>query len=216
MRQYVAWGTEPLTVMLVILAALVLPLVAAAQRPGHIPRIAFLELGPASEPTPLREAFRQGLRELGWVEGTPSPLSGAGQRGVSNGCHLGRRVGSSPGGSARGPECYDGPDCQGGHDHASYCGHGRWHLGGDWPSSPAWHGRGAMSRESPTLARSYIRNAWNCSRRRYRGHPVAVLRGLASFGDTLPAMEVAARALGMDLRLFEVREPTAFASTSPR
>jgi putative ABC transport system substrate-binding protein len=41
---------------------------------------------------------------------------------------------------------------------------------------------------------------------------VAVLRGLAAFADILPAMEVAARALGVELHLFEVREPTAFDS----
>src|SRR5262249_26394547 len=46
--------------------------VAAAQRPGHVPRIAVLELSSppsASEPTPWHEAFRHGLRERGWVEG---------------------------------------------------------------------------------------------------------------------------------------------------
>jgi putative ABC transport system substrate-binding protein len=41
---------------------------------------------------------------------------------------------------------------------------------------------------------------------------VAMLRGLASLGDILPAMEVAARALGVELHLFTVREPTAFDS----
>ena len=72
MGRYIAWGPEPLTAMLVILTALVLPLVAAAQRPGDVPRIAYLEFnyptaGP--EPTPYLEAFRHGLRERGWVEG---------------------------------------------------------------------------------------------------------------------------------------------------
>lgn len=39
---------------------------------------------------------------------------------------------------------------------------------------------------------------------------VAVLRGLAAFRVSLPALEEMARALGMALHLFDVREPTAF------
>src|SRR5262249_13307092 len=72
MRPYVVWRTKLLTGMLVALAILVFPLRAAAQQPGHVPRIAFLDLNPppaAAEPTPLRDAFRHGLREHGWVEG---------------------------------------------------------------------------------------------------------------------------------------------------
>jgi hypothetical protein len=60
MGRYVAWGTELLTVILVVLTAFVLPRVAAAQRPGHVPRIAVLDLNfppSASEPTPFRDAF---------------------------------------------------------------------------------------------------------------------------------------------------------------
>ena len=42
---------------------------AAAQQPGKVPRIGFLFVNFASS-TPARyEAFRQGLRELGYVEG---------------------------------------------------------------------------------------------------------------------------------------------------
>ena len=72
MGRYVAWGTALLTVMIVVLTALGRPLLAAAQQPGHVPRIAFLGLNfppAASEPTPFLDAFRQGLRERGWVEG---------------------------------------------------------------------------------------------------------------------------------------------------
>src|SRR5262245_31990160 len=62
-----------------------LPLGFAAQRPGHVPRIAFLDLNypPAvAEPTPLLDAFRQGSANMdGWRD-TPSRLSGAGRRGV--------------------------------------------------------------------------------------------------------------------------------------
>jgi putative ABC transport system substrate-binding protein len=39
---------------------------------------------------------------------------------------------------------------------------------------------------------------------------VAVLRGLAAFRVSLPALEEMARALGMALHLFDIREPTAY------
>ena len=71
MGHAIAWRAAFRTVMLLVLTTLGLPLVAAAQRPGHVPRIAFLELNfppAASEPTSLFDAFRQGLRERGWVE----------------------------------------------------------------------------------------------------------------------------------------------------
>ena len=42
---------------------------ADAQQPGKIPRIGILPPGPISERAHLWEAFRQGLRELGYVEG---------------------------------------------------------------------------------------------------------------------------------------------------
>ena len=72
MRHYIVWKTERLTVMLIVLTTLGLPLVAAAQRPGHVPRIAFLGINfppSTSAPSPFRDEFRQGLRERGWVEG---------------------------------------------------------------------------------------------------------------------------------------------------
>jgi putative tryptophan/tyrosine transport system substrate-binding protein len=72
MGRYVVWGTKLLTGILVVFTSLVLPRTATAQRPGHLPQIAFLGLTapPAtSEPTPFLDAFRQGLRERGWVEG---------------------------------------------------------------------------------------------------------------------------------------------------
>ena len=43
------------------------PLAAAAQQPAKVPRIGILRLG--SAPDPLIEAFREGLRQLGYVEG---------------------------------------------------------------------------------------------------------------------------------------------------
>ncbi len=42
---------------------------AAAQQPGNIPRIGYLDANPISDGMARSEAFRRGLRELGYVEG---------------------------------------------------------------------------------------------------------------------------------------------------
>src|SRR5215813_14417169 len=55
-----------------ILAAVTLlavAVIAEAQQPKKVPRIGILPPGPISERVHLWEAFRQGLRELGYVEG---------------------------------------------------------------------------------------------------------------------------------------------------
>ena len=51
------------------LALLAAPLAAEAQPPTNIPRIGFLTAVPLSVMSARTEAFRQGLRELGYVEG---------------------------------------------------------------------------------------------------------------------------------------------------
>src|SRR5918995_6597256 len=43
--------------------------VGAQQQAGKVPRIGFLGLTTPSDRPSLLDAFRQGLRELGWVEG---------------------------------------------------------------------------------------------------------------------------------------------------
>jgi putative ABC transport system substrate-binding protein len=53
----------------VALALLAAPLIARAQQAGKIPRIGLLWPGFSAAPSPLREAFLDGLRELGYVEG---------------------------------------------------------------------------------------------------------------------------------------------------
>src|SRR5262245_15958126 len=45
------------------------PLVATAQHTGKVYRIGFLSPNSSPATTPYSEAFRQGLRELGWIEG---------------------------------------------------------------------------------------------------------------------------------------------------
>ena len=52
-----------------VLAILAAPLATDAQQASRVPRIGYLEFGTAAPGTPLLEAFRQGLRDLGWVEG---------------------------------------------------------------------------------------------------------------------------------------------------
>ena len=51
------------------LALLAAPLTVEAQSPSNIPRIGFLTAVPLSVMSARTEAFRQGLRELGYVEG---------------------------------------------------------------------------------------------------------------------------------------------------
>jgi len=52
-----------------VLAILAAPLATDAQQPSRVPRIGYLEFGTAAPGTSFLEAFRQGLRDLGWVEG---------------------------------------------------------------------------------------------------------------------------------------------------
>jgi putative ABC transport system substrate-binding protein len=44
------------------------PLAAEAQQPSRMARVGYLEFGSAAPGTPHLEAFRRGLRELGWLE----------------------------------------------------------------------------------------------------------------------------------------------------
>jgi hypothetical protein len=52
-----------------ILSLLAAPLAAEARQPAQVPRIGILITGTASTSEPNIEAFRQGLRALGYVEG---------------------------------------------------------------------------------------------------------------------------------------------------
>jgi putative ABC transport system substrate-binding protein len=55
--------------MALALTISVLPLVAAAQKPAKIPRIGYLRSTSAAEAARRGEAFRQGLRTFGYIEG---------------------------------------------------------------------------------------------------------------------------------------------------
>jgi putative ABC transport system substrate-binding protein len=66
------WFSSVGCIVTLILSLLVVPLAAAAaQSPEKVPRVGYLSPGSPSEPFRQRrfEAFRQGLRELGYVEG---------------------------------------------------------------------------------------------------------------------------------------------------
>ena len=58
-----------IAVLILLPALLTAPLAADAQQAGKVPRIGFLSVTSPSDRPPLLAAFRQGLRELGWVEG---------------------------------------------------------------------------------------------------------------------------------------------------
>jgi putative tryptophan/tyrosine transport system substrate-binding protein len=60
--------SSTLTVIL-SLAVLAAPLLGDAQPAGKVYRIGYLSAGAGSLNSPYTEAFRQGLRDLGWVEG---------------------------------------------------------------------------------------------------------------------------------------------------
>src|SRR6202140_1141264 len=48
---------------------LAVPLAVRAQQSGRVPRIGFLARTSADSLSPLVDSFRQGLRDLGWIEG---------------------------------------------------------------------------------------------------------------------------------------------------
>ena len=61
--------TRVFSMVMLVVAALAAPLAVDAQPPTNIPRIGFLTAVPLSVTSAVPEAFRQGLREMGYVEG---------------------------------------------------------------------------------------------------------------------------------------------------
>jgi putative tryptophan/tyrosine transport system substrate-binding protein len=55
--------------ILVVVMLLAVAVIAEAQQPGKIRRIGFLAVNTPSADKHLDEAFKQSLRELGWIEG---------------------------------------------------------------------------------------------------------------------------------------------------
>jgi putative ABC transport system substrate-binding protein len=63
------WCSTVGCIVILTLSLLAAPLTADAQQAGKVPRIGYLEVTSPSDRPSLLAAFRQGLRELGWVEG---------------------------------------------------------------------------------------------------------------------------------------------------
>jgi putative ABC transport system substrate-binding protein len=61
-------NTRPLRVVLLVLSLFAMPHAAEAQKSGKVYRIGVLDPAPAA-PNVNLDAFRQGLRDLGYVEG---------------------------------------------------------------------------------------------------------------------------------------------------
>src|ERR687888_2715878 len=63
------WGSPIGRIVMLILSLLTVPLTSQAQPTAHVPRLGLLMLGSASAFVSGIDAFRQGLRDLGYVEG---------------------------------------------------------------------------------------------------------------------------------------------------
>jgi putative tryptophan/tyrosine transport system substrate-binding protein len=71
-RPWWVWVTIVVVVgvlMILPLGLFVVSLAVAAQPSAHVYRVGRLQSGPPSDPNPTLEAFQQGLRDLGYVEG---------------------------------------------------------------------------------------------------------------------------------------------------
>jgi putative tryptophan/tyrosine transport system substrate-binding protein len=216
MGRYVAWGTALLTVMIVVLTALGRPLLAAAQQPGHVPRIAFLGLNfppAASEPTPFLDAFRQGLRERGWVEGHNLVIEWRWAEGnLARFASLVADLVRLPVDVLVVPNAATAQIAQqatttipivvviGGSLLEKGLIASLAHPGGNVT------GLSSMGPELDAKKLALLKEALPGVTQ------VAVLRGLSDFAHEWHMMEGVARSLGVELHLFEVREPTAFDS----
>ena len=63
------WCSTVWCIVTLTLSLLAAPLAADAQQAGKVPRIGYLRVTSPSDRPPLLDAFRQRLRELGWIEG---------------------------------------------------------------------------------------------------------------------------------------------------
>jgi len=60
---------RPIGLAVLLLISITLAPLAVETQPTRTPRIGFLSNGNPTTVSPQREAFRRGLRELGWIEG---------------------------------------------------------------------------------------------------------------------------------------------------
>jgi putative ABC transport system substrate-binding protein len=193
-----------------------LPLLATAQRPVQVRRIAFLGFGPppsATEPHPFAEAFRQALHARGWMEGHNLAIEWRWTEGdltqfatlVAEVIRLQVEVIVVQTVTAAVIA----------HEATStipivVVG------GGNLATHPLI---GSLARPGgnvtgiSTLAREILPKRLELLKEALPGVTrVAVLRGLERFTQELQAMEGTAQSLGVQLHLFEANEPTAFDS----
>jgi len=216
MRHALAWRTALLTVLLIVLVTLGLPRGLAAQQPGHVPRIAFLNLNSppaAGEPTPLLDAFRHGLRDHGWVEGHTIAIEWRWAEGsLERFADQVAEVLRLPVEMLLVPNAQTAMIAKRATSTIPILVLGAGTLFGsgliDSLARPGGNVTGftVMTNELALTHLELLKEALPGVTR------VAVLQGLASYTSTpiWPAMEATARSLGIELRVFEVREPTAF------
>jgi putative tryptophan/tyrosine transport system substrate-binding protein len=204
------------TAFLGVLIVFVLPLLATAQRPVQVRRIAFLGFGPppsAAEPRPFAEAFRHALHARGWVEGHNLAVEWRWTEGgrnqfaalVAEVIRLQVEIIVVPTSTA----------AEIAHEATStipvvVVG------GGNLATHPLI---GSLARPGgnvtgvSTLAPEVYPKRLELLKEALPGVTrVAVLRSLEGFTQELQAMEGAAQSLGVELHLFEANEPTAFDS----
>jgi putative ABC transport system substrate-binding protein len=210
MRRYIVRGTA----LLVVLIVLVLPLLAMAQRPVQIRRIAFLGFGPlpsAAEPHPFAEAFRQALHDRGWVEGYNLGMEWRWTEGeltqfatlVAEVIRLQVEVIVVPNATTaqiaqQATSTIPIVVVSGGNLATNPLIASLARPGGNI-TGVASLGPESYPKVLELLKQAFPEVTW-----------VAVLRGLANQMQELLALERTAQALGMGLHLVEVREPTAF------
>jgi hypothetical protein len=108
---------------------------AEAQSQAKIPRIGYVSgTGDSSNPGPYVEALRQGLRDLGYVEGKNFVIEYRGAEGKRPDAKPRHRARRTQGRCPRRPDCSIDPRCQAGHqDDPHYHGDSSG-SSGDWAS----------------------------------------------------------------------------------
>ena len=196
-------------IVTLILSLLTAPLTSQAQQAAHVPRLGLLMPGSASGYASRMEAFRHGLRDLGYVEGRNITLEYRFADGQSD------RLPALVAELVRLPVdvlVVDGSDRVRAAQHATttipivmVALAIRWGRA----SSPASRGPGGTSRGWPRDPRGHRETAGAAQGGRARLSRVAFLwhRGQSRRPATCSETETAARRLGAELHPVEVREP---------
>ena len=204
-------GTTLRLVMLVVLIVFGLPLVAAAQPPAQVRRIALLELAPppGASSSPFLEAFRHELRERGWVEGHNLALEWRSATGdLDRFATLVAEVIRLPVELIVVPTRTTASLAHKATTTIPIVAMGGNLIGSELIASPARPGGNVTGVSSlvPEVLPKQLELLKHVAPGVTR---VAVLRGVQRWEQELQALEEAARAFAMELHRFEVREPSA-------